>query len=68
MAGEGRYSWVDLGGVQRHATHWDDLPVEMDRLVAFVPDVPPEPHTQADHDLLATFQDRLKEALGRCRR
>lgn len=68
MAGEGRYSWVGLDGELRHGTHWDELPAEMETLVAFVPDAPEPPHTQEDHDLMATFDDRLKEAMSRCRR
>ena len=68
MAGEGRYSWVDLEGNLQHGSHWDDLPAEMDRIVAFVPDAPPPPHTQEDHDLMATFDDRLQEVMARCRR
>ena len=55
MAGEGRYSWVGLDGELRHGAHWNDLPAEMDRLVAFVPDMLPEPHTQADHDAMDQF-------------
>ena len=66
--GEGRYSWIDLEGVLRHGTHWDDLPAEMDRIVAFVPDAPAPPHTAAEHDAMATFNDRLQEAMRRCRR
>ncbi len=68
MNGQGRYSWVDTEGRLRHGTHWDDLPAEMDRLVAFVPDYPEPPHTAEDHALMATFNGRLQEALSRCRR
>lgn len=64
----GRYSWVDTDGTLRHGTRWDDLPAEMDRLVAFVPDYPEPPHTPEDHALMAGFDAKLKEALARCRR
>ena len=66
--GAGRYRWVDLGGTLREAAHWDDLPAEMDRLVAFVPDHPAPPHTELQHAEVAEFGARLQEALGRCRR
>ena len=66
--GTGRYSWVGLDGRLHEATHWDDLPDRMDWLVAFVPDYPKPPHTEDDHALMATFDDRLHEALARCRR
>lgn len=66
--GAGRYSWVDVNGVLRHGAHWDELPREMDRLVAFVPDHPEPPHTDADHAAMAAFGPRFEEALARCRR
>ena len=68
MSGEGRYSWVDLDGKLCHGRHWDDLPAEMDRIIAFEPDAPDPPHTQEEHDLMATFNDKFQEALKRCRR
>ena len=68
MTGEGRYSWIGLDGMLRHGTHWDDLPAEMDRIVAFVPDYPEPPHTEEQHAAMASFGDKLQEALQRCRR
>ncbi len=66
--GEGRYEWVGTDGAAREARHWDALPAEMDRLVAFVPDYPLPPHTEAQHAEMAAFDGRLHEALSRCRR
>lgn len=66
--GEGRYSWIDLEGVLHHGTHWDDLPANMDRIVAFVPDHPAPPHTAAEHAAMATFAGKLEEVMHRCRR
>ena len=68
MMGEGRYRWVDVDGTPRQATHWDALPREMDRLVAFVPDCPAPPHTARQHAEMATCGAKLQEALARCRR
>ena len=66
--GAGHYEWRGLDGKLDSAIHWDDLPEEMDYLVAFVPDYPPEPHTQEQHDAMAGFGDKLKEVMKRCRR
>ena len=66
--GAGRYSWIDLEGVLHHGTHWDALPAEMDRLVAWVPDTLDPPHTDAEHAAMAGLGARLQEALDRCRR
>ena len=68
MIGTGRYEWVNLDGTPGEGKHWDDVPAAMDRIIAFVPDYPDPPHTQEDHDGMATFNDRLHEALARCRR
>ena len=68
MIGTGRYSWIGLDGQLAHGSHWDDIPAEIDELVAFVPDAPPQPHAQEDHELMATFPERFNEAMGRCRR
>ena len=68
MTGAGRYSWVGLDGELHHGRHWDDLPADMDRLVAFVPDYPEPPHTDEEHLAMATFTDKLQEAMQRCRR
>ncbi len=68
MIGAGTYEWVDAAGELCRGTHWDDLPAQMDRLVRFEPAIPPEPHSQADHDLIDTFVPRLREAMQRCRR
>ena len=67
-AGEGRYVWRDTDGGLRMATHWNDLPEEMDFLVTFAPEPPPPPHSQADHETMDEFPARLRDALARCRR
>ena len=68
MIGDGRYIWIDLAGSLQTGTHWDDLPKEMDRIIAFIPFHPPEPHTQEDHDKMAMFNERFQETMKRCRR
>ena len=67
MIGTGTYRWRGIDGEFHEATHWDDLPVEMQYLIAFEPDALPEPHTEEEHAAMATFNDRLQEALKRCR-
>ena len=65
--GSGHYHWIDTAGREQQAQHWDDVPAVMDRLIAFVPDYPPEPHTDAEHAMVESFGERLQEALARCR-
>ena len=37
-----------------------DIPDEFDHLIKFVPEEPPEPHTQEDHDFINTFNDKFQ--------
>jgi hypothetical protein len=39
----------------------DDIPEEFDHLIKFLPTLPPEPHTQADHDLIDSFMPKMRE-------
>lgn len=65
---EGTYSWIDIEGHQRHGTHWDEIPAEIDRLVTFAPFAPPGPHSAEEHALMETYEAKLQEVLARCRR
>ena len=68
MNGEGTYQYRGLDGRLHTATNWADIPAEIEFLVSFEPDWPAPPHTQAEHDYMATFNDKLHEVLARCRR
>lgn len=67
VTGVGRYAWLDAEGVRHDATHWDDIPAEIDELIAFVPDTAPEPHTQEDHDAMNAFGAKFDEVFARTR-
>ena len=43
----------------------NQIPDRFDLLVAFKPDYPPSPHTQADHDLMESFQGVCEELVKR---
>ena len=62
--GKGDYA-VLIGGVVREFSHWDDIPESFDNLIRWVPDIPPEPHTEAQHKAIETLAERLKETLRR---
>ena len=68
MNGFGAYRWMNIDGSIGEADNWSDLPAEMEFLIQFVPDMPEPPHTQAEHDYMATFGPKLQEAMTRCRR
>ena len=41
------------------------IPHVFENLIAFEPIYPEEPHTEEEHDLIATYNDKLKELLKR---
>lgn len=42
---------------------FEDIPgnLEFDHVIAFQPDIPPEPHTEADHAELELWNSRLQK-------
>ena len=68
MIGDGNYIWRDIDGTLGQADNWNALPDDIEFLIQFAPAAPPEPHTQDDHDYMATFNDKLREVMTRCRR
>ena len=56
----GEYT-VKIGDKLFDYTNVIDIPKEFDHLIKFVPTEPPEPHTQADHDLMDSFMPKMKE-------
>ena len=65
--GPGRYAVV-IGPDVHHYTHWDQIPDEFDNLVAFVPEIPPEPHTDAQHADIERLPAILRDIMARERR
>ena len=68
MNGVGHYEWRGLDGRLHTATNWAEIPESLEYLISFKPTWPPPPHTKAEHDYMATFNDKLHEVLARCRR
>ena len=56
---------VKIGNKLFDYTNVSDIPEKFDHLIKFVPKEPPEPHTQADHDYINTFNDKFKEIAKR---
>ena len=54
---------VKIGNKLFDYTNVDDIPEKFDHLIKFVPIEPPEPHTQADHDILIHFLSSLMKYL-----
>ena len=50
-------------------TNFDEIPQEIGAVISFNPKYPKEPHTEEEHKLIETFNDKLQELMKReCRR
>ena len=56
----GEYT-VKIGNKLFDYTNVNDIPKEFDHLIKFLPTLPPEPHTQSDHDLIDSFMPKMRE-------
>lgn len=65
--GAGIYRFI-VAGELRSCYHWDDIPADIDELVAFKPDIPPEPHTPEEHAFIEALPSKLREVMKRCQR
>ena len=60
----GEYT-VKIGNKLFDYTNVSDIPEKFDHLIKFLPELPSDPHTQAEHDYIETFNDKFKEIFKR---
>ena len=46
-------------------SNYDDIPQEFDNLIRFEPEIPPEPHTEEQHEETEKWNDKLKILMKR---
>ena len=63
MKGEFRVKLLDRTIVDY--TDFNDIPDKVYRIIKFIPDYPPSPHSEEDHKLIETFDNKLHELLRR---
>ena len=63
MKGEFRVKLLDKTIVDY--TDFNDIPDKVYRILKFIPDYPPSPHSEEDHKLIETFDNKLHELLRR---
>lgn len=42
---------------------WEEVPESFDHVIKFLPEIPPEPHTEEQHKEIAVWPERLKKLL-----
>lgn len=49
-----------------HTYHrFEDIPKQIDHVIEFSPEVPPPPHTDAEHDEIDSWQPKFEELMER---
>ena len=56
---------VLIDGVLQTFSRVEDIPQVIDNLIEFVPEMPPPPHIDHDHDNIHQWNEVLKELLSR---
>ena len=44
-------------------TNYDDIPDDFEHIIEFKPDVPPDPHTEEEHNEIVQWGSRLQELI-----
>ena len=42
---------------------WENIPEEFEHVIKFIPDVPPDPHTEDEHAEMKIWNTRLQQLL-----
>jgi hypothetical protein len=56
---------ITIGGVVHRYTDYNDIPMVFDNLIRFEPEIIPEPHTEEQHEIMESYNDKLKELMKR---
>lgn len=52
-------------GVLETYNKYEDIPESFDNVIQFLPDIPDGPHTHEQHELIESWNNKLKELLKR---
>ena len=56
---------IRINGEVMRYTEFADIPSQFGAVISYIPDHPEPPHTDEEHALIHTFQDKLQELLQR---
>jgi len=56
---------VILNGEVVTYTSYDDIPERFDNLIRFAPEIPPEPHTEEQHEWIESLPQYMNELMER---
>ena len=50
-------------GIQETYTKYDDIPLDLDHVIKFLPEIPPPPHTHEQHKEIDSWTDKLQRLI-----
>lgn len=50
-------------GVLESYTKYEDIPHDFDNVIKFLPEIPPEPHTEQQHEEISQWPERLQKLM-----
>ncbi len=56
---------VRVAGELRTYQRYEDIPQDIEHVIEFLPEVPPPPHTHAQHEEIDSWNDKLQELMRR---
>ena len=52
-----------ISGQLHEYTRYEDIPGVFDHVIEFLPEIPPGPHTDAEHEEIEQWNDRLQQLM-----
>jgi hypothetical protein len=46
-------------------SEYDEIPLHFDNLIQFAPEIPPEPHTEEQHEWIESLPEYMNELMSR---
>lgn len=56
---------VRVGAELHSFERYEDIPLEFDHLIEFLPEIPPEPHTPQQHEEIESWISRFEQLMER---
>lgn len=56
---------IKRNGILETYTQYDDIPLDFDYVIEFVPSIPEGPHTDEQHEEIEQWNEKLKELMKR---
>lgn len=50
-------------GIQETYTKYEDIPLDLDHVIKFLPEIPPPPHTHEQHEEINSWTDKLQRLI-----